>query len=142
MFEDIPETYQIIGKIGSGNSGVVYQAYHKNLKKYVVLKQIKSDIKDFVDVRAEADLLKHLHHTGLPQVLDFLTVNGDIYTVMDFIPGNSFKQYLDAGRIFPEKSVMIWMKQMCSPWTDSSNCPWGHKTGKYHVDSGGKHLSH
>ena len=114
MFEDIPETYQIIGKIGSGNSGVVYQAYHKNLKKYVVLKQIKSDIKDFVDVRAEADLLKHLHHTGLPQVLDFLTVNGDIYTVMDFIPGNSFKQYLDAGRIFPEKSVMIWMKQMCS----------------------------
>ena len=29
MFEDIPETYQIIGKIGSGNSGVVYQAYHK-----------------------------------------------------------------------------------------------------------------
>ena len=41
MFEDIPETYQIIGKIGSGNSGVVYQAYHKNLKKYVVLNKKK-----------------------------------------------------------------------------------------------------
>lgn len=33
---------------------------------------------------------------------------------MDFIPGNSIKQYLDAGRIFPEKSVINWMKQMCS----------------------------
>ena len=60
MSEGIPETYQIIGRIGGGNSGVVYKAYHTNLKKYVVLKKIRSEIKDFVDVRAEADLLKNL----------------------------------------------------------------------------------
>lgn len=114
MSEGIPETYQIIGRIGGGNSGVVYKAYHTNLKKYVVLKKIRSEIKDFVDVRAEADLLKNLRHPGLPQVLDFFEAGGEIYTVMDFIPGNSIKQYLDAGRIFPEKSVINWMKQMCS----------------------------
>ena len=114
MREDISGTYRIIGKIGGGNSGVIYKAYHKNLEKYVVLKKIRSEIKDFVDVRAEADILKHLRHPGLPQVLDFLTIDGDIYTVMDFIPGNSFKQYLDEGRTFPEKSVIIWMKQVCN----------------------------
>lgn len=114
MSEGIPETYEIIGRIGGGNSGVVYKAYHTNLKKYVVLKKIRSEIKDFVDVRAEADLLKNLRHPGLPQVLDFFEASGEIYTVMDFIPGNSIKQYLDAGRIFPEKSVINWMKQMCS----------------------------
>lgn len=107
-------TYQIIGKIGSGNSGDIYKAYHRNLGKYVILKKIKSNVKNFVNVRAEADLLKNLRHSGLPQVLDFLNVDGDIYTVMDFIAGNSFKQYLDAGRIFPEKSVRIWMKQICA----------------------------
>ena len=42
MSEGIPETYQIIGRIGGGNSGVVYKAYHTNLKKYVVLKKIRS----------------------------------------------------------------------------------------------------
>lgn len=67
MSEGIPETYQIIGRIGGGNSGVVYKAYHTNLKKYVVLKKIRSEIKDFVDVRAEADLLKIFVIRGFPR---------------------------------------------------------------------------
>ena len=33
---------------------------------------------------------------------------------MDFIPGNTFRQYLDAGNVFPEKSVIKWAKQICS----------------------------
>ena len=37
MLKHIPETYEIIGKIGSGKSGDVYKAYHKNLRTYVVL---------------------------------------------------------------------------------------------------------
>ena len=106
MNEGLPETYQIIGRIGSGNSGVIYKAYHVNLKKYVVLKQVRPEIRQFVDVRTETDILKNLRHPGLPQVLDFFEAGGEIYTVMDFIPGNSIKQYLDAGRVFPEKSVL------------------------------------
>ena len=31
---------------------------------------------------------------------------------MEFISGNSFKQYLDAGTEFQERSVIIWMKQI------------------------------
>lgn len=114
MLKNIPETYQIIGKIGSGKSGEIYKAYHKNLGKYVILKKIKTDIKDFVNNRAEVDVLKNLRHSCLPQVFDFLEVDGNVYTVMDFIPGNSFKQYLDAGRTFPEKSVIVWAKQICA----------------------------
>ena len=41
MLKHIPETYEIIGKIGSGKSGDVYKAYHKNLRTYVVLKKVK-----------------------------------------------------------------------------------------------------
>ena len=43
---DQPAPYEIIEKIGAGNSGEVYKAYHKNLKKYVVLKKIRAEIKD------------------------------------------------------------------------------------------------
>ncbi|MDO4273484.1 MAG: protein kinase [Eubacteriales bacterium] len=114
MSMDIWDTYEIIGKIGSGNTGEIYKAYHKNLGKEVVLKKIKTEVKDIVNNRGDVDVLKNLRHSCLPQVLDFLNVDGDVYTVMDYIPGNSFKQYLDAGTKFPEKSVIIWTKQICA----------------------------
>lgn len=116
MLNHISDTYEIIGKIGAGNSGEIYKAYHKNLGKMVVLKKIRSEIKNIVNIRAEVDVLKHLRHSGLPQVLDFLEVDGEIYTVMDFIEGNSFKQYLDEGRHeeFEEKWIMEWTKQLCA----------------------------
>lgn len=58
---------------GSGGGGTVYKAYHENLKKYVVVKQI-NDIrkKKYCGHRAEADILKNLRNSYLPQVYDFI----------------------------------------------------------------------
>lgn len=114
MRKCIANTYEIVAKIGSGNSGIIYKAYHKNMNKYVVLKKVRGNIKDLVNTRAEVDVLKNLKHPYLPMVENFVEDDGDIYTVMEFIPGNSFRQYLDAGTSFPEKSVIIWMKQIAS----------------------------
>lgn len=114
MLSHFSETYEIIGKIGAGNSGEIYKAYHKNLKKYVVLKKIRTEIKDVMNNRTEADVLKNFRHSCLPQVFNFLEVDGDVYTVMDYIPGNSFKEYLDSGTKFKEKSVIIWARQICA----------------------------
>ena len=77
----IPHTYRVIGKIGAGNSGEIYKAYQINLGKYVVLKKIKTEIKDFLNNRAEVDVLKNLRHSCLPQVLDFFEADWDVYTV-------------------------------------------------------------
>ena len=114
MQKYIAEKYEVIAQIGMGNSGIVYKARHKNLNKFVVLKKIKTNVVNVANNRVEADVLKNLKHTHLPQVLDFVEDSGDIYTVMEFIPGNSFKQYLDAGTAFPEKSAIIWMQQVAS----------------------------
>ena len=114
MQKYIANTYEVIAQIGMGNSGIVYKARHKNLDKFVVLKKIKANAINIADNRAEADVLKNLKHAYLPQVMDFVEDNGDIYTVMEFISGNSFKQYLDAGTVFPERSEIIWMKQVAS----------------------------
>ena len=109
---ELSSNYKIIQKIGEGNSGEVYLAIHKNLNKKVVLKKIKSEVRDFMDKRAEVDLLKNLRYSHLPQVLDFLQIDRDVYTVMDYIPGKSFKQYLDAGTVFEERDVIYWAKQI------------------------------
>ena len=114
MQKYIANTYEVIAQIGMGNSGIVYKARHRNLDKFVVLKKIKANAINIPDNRAEADVLKNLKHAYLPQVMDFVEDNGDIYTVMEFISGNSFKQYLDAGTAFPEKSEIIWRKQVAA----------------------------
>ena len=114
MQKYIANTYEVIAQIGMGNSGIVYKARHRNLDKFVVLKKIKANAINIADNRAEADVLKNLKHAYLPQVMDFVEDNGDIYTVMEFISGNSFKQYLDARTAFPEKSEIIWMKQVAA----------------------------
>ena len=114
MQKYIANTYEVIAQIGMGNSGIVYKARHRNLDKFVVLKKIKANAINIADNRAEADVLKNLKYAYLPQVMDFVEDNGDIYTVMEFISGNSFKQYLDAGTAFPEKSEIIWMKQVAA----------------------------
>ena len=67
-----------------------------------------------MNTRTEVDVLKNLKHTCLPQVFNFVEDNGSVYTVMEFIPGKSFKQYLDARTVFPERSIIIWMKKIAA----------------------------
>ena len=71
MLKHIPETYEIIGKIGSGKSGDVYKAYHKNLRTYVVLKKVKTELRNLVNNRAEVDVLKNLRHSGFLRSMTF-----------------------------------------------------------------------
>ena len=84
---ELSDTYQIIRKLGEGGGGIVYLAYHKRLRKEVVLKQIKGKRFSVADKRQEVDILKNLNHSYLPQVLDFLTIDHEVYTVMSYIPG-------------------------------------------------------
>ncbi|MBP3901696.1 MAG: protein kinase [Blautia sp.] len=113
MLRGLPDTYNIIRKLGEGGGGVVYLGYHRNLKKYVVLKKQKYVAADIAESRVEVDLLKDLKNPHLPQVLDFLDIDGSIVTVMEYIPGDSFKDYLERGVRFEERHVVAWAKELC-----------------------------
>lgn len=104
--------YRITEEIGHGSGGIVFKAYHERLKKYVVLKQLRSVSNPLVNGRNEADLLKSLHHTYLPQVYDFVEDNGEIYTVIDFIDGKNLKDYQN-GKPLPAKEVKRISLQLC-----------------------------
>lgn len=106
------ETYEVLGKIGKGGGGTVFKAYHKRLQKEVVLKKIHSNLKN-INTRTETDILKNLKHAYLPQVLDFLEVGGNTFTVMDYIQGESLKECLDEGRTFTQAEIIVWFKQLC-----------------------------
>ena len=80
--------YEILREIGTGGAGIVFLGYHLTLNKYVVVKKLKTQVREYLNIRGEADILKGLHHRYLPQVYDFLIVGDEVYTVMDYVDGH------------------------------------------------------
>lgn len=120
--------YQIIDEIGKGGVGIIYRAWHLNLQKYVVVKKIKDNYVGVLEARGEVDILKSLHHSNLPQVYDFLQVDREVYTVMEFIDGHDLKYYIDHGYHFEESALWQWLIQLCEV------LEYLHKHGILHLD--------
>lgn len=112
--EVLSDTYRIIRKLGEGSGGIVYLAYHTRLQKEVVLKEIKNTKKNIEKIRREVDILKNLKHSYLPQVLDFLELDGTYYTVMSYISGKSLQQVMDEGYTPTLQQMIRWGMQLAS----------------------------
>lgn len=109
----IAATYKIVQEIGSGGGGIVYLAHHMRLGKWVVLKADRRTLAARPEVlRREVDALKNLSHTYIPQVYDFVQENGVVYTVMDYIEGESLDKPLSRGERFSQAEVIEWGCQL------------------------------
>lgn len=113
MSEIIASTYEVIGKIGSGGGGIVYLANHLRLNKQVVLKADKRKISTPPELlRREVDVLKDLSHPYIPQVYDFFAEGEIVYTVMDYVDGESLDRPLKRGERFSQPQVIQWAIQL------------------------------
>lgn len=113
MSQIIASTYEIVRQIGAGGGGVVYLGQHLRLGKWVVLKADKRTLSAKPEaLRREVDALKNLSHTYIPQVYDFVVEDGVVYTVMDYIEGESLDKPLKRGERFPQAQVIEWGCQL------------------------------
>lgn len=113
MKEIIASTYEIIKKIGTGGGGVIYLANHLRLEKKVILKADKRKITTRPDLlRREVDILKELSHRYIPQVYDYFIEDEIVYTVIDYIEGESLDKSLKRGERFSQAQVIAWAKQI------------------------------
>ena len=113
MSQIIASTYEILQEIGSGGGGVVFLGQHLRLGKQVVLKADKRTLSAKPEVlRREVDALKNLSHTYIPQVYDFVVQDDTVYTVMDYIEGESLDKPLKRGQYFPQATVVAWACQL------------------------------
>ena len=113
MEEVSASTYRIIKKLGSGGGGNVYLADHLRLNKKVVLKADKRRITTKTALlRREADVLKNLNHPNIPKVYDFFVEDDTVYTVMDYIEGESLDRPLKRGEHFSQPQVIQWAKEL------------------------------
>lgn len=109
----LEETFDQVERIGAGGGGIVFKAYHRRLQMNVILKKIRSNQLDTVDRRRELNILKSLKHPYIPQVYDFIEFGHDVFTVMEFIEGASFAQFLSKGVKFSQTDVCKWLRQLC-----------------------------
>jgi len=113
MAEIIASTYEVLSRIGAGGGGVVYLARHLRLNTLVVLKADRRKLSTPPEaLRREVDSLKDLTHQYLPKVYDFISENGVVYTVMDYIEGESLDKPLKRGEIFSQPDVIRMADQL------------------------------
>lgn len=90
--------YEILGELGRGGMGVVYEARQIALNRTVALKMVLNGIqtgpKDLARFRAEAEAIARLHHPNIVQIYDVGDVAGCPYFVLEFVAGGSLAQHL------------------------------------------------
>jgi hypothetical protein len=93
--------YEILGELGRGGMGVVYQARHLALKRVVALKMIKAGefagATERARFKAEAEAAARLSHPNIVQIFDVDEAGGYPFCALEFVDGGSLAQKL-AGR--------------------------------------------
>lgn len=106
--------YIDIRSLGEGGMGTLFRAYRRGLGVDVVIKRVKSQYVGKLDQHAEANILKLLKHRYLPRIYDIINgSDGYFYTVMDYIPGENMKQYVEHHGPADQKDAHRWACQLC-----------------------------
>ena len=95
------EQYEILRKIGSGGSGVVYLANDTLLQRPVVMKLLKRGVQTQEQVRVtqlrEARLASAIDHPNVCAIYEVGEADDEAYIVMQYIPGKSLDKVIAEG---------------------------------------------
>ena len=90
--------YEIVGIIGSGGMGMVYEAIHLELRKRVALKTLHPEYAQVPVAQArfvrEGEAASRIRHPHVVDVTDLGTHEGVPYLVMEFLEGMDLAAYL------------------------------------------------
>jgi len=90
--------YRVLSVLGHGGMAAVYQGYQASLDRYVAIKVMRSALQDDPEFanrfKREAEVVAKLRHPNIVQMLDFGTQDSVLYMVMEYIQGQTLKEYL------------------------------------------------
>ena len=87
--------FQLEQKLGRGGYGAVYRATQLSVERDVALKLVHPHLETNEEVRQrfarEARLASRLRHPNIVRVIDFGDAEGELFLVMEFLPGPTLK---------------------------------------------------
>ena len=105
--------YEIVGEVGRGGIGVVYEAWDPKLKRRVALKRLKAGVdataEELLRIRAEAEAIAKLHHPNIVQIYD-VGEDGWPYFAMEFCSGRSLDKRLAGQPLDPRVAAELVRK--------------------------------
>ena len=112
-------TYRIVGLLDQGGMGMVFEAEHSRLRKRLVVKvlarHLVGDAHALARFNREAEIVSHLQHPNIVQVIDFdTTEQGEPYIVMELLRGESLAARLERERCLPLGEVVRIANQAAS----------------------------
>jgi tetratricopeptide (TPR) repeat protein len=94
--------YEILGELGRGGSGVVYEALHTGLKRRTAVKVLRgglaADPREAARLRGEALALARIGHPNIIQIYEVGETCGRPFLALEFAPGGSLEARLLRGR--------------------------------------------
>ena len=122
----LAETYRVVGLVGEGGMGEVYEATHDRLSGRYAVKVLLAEISNRAEIfqrfRREAEVTSGLRHPNIVQILDFnVTPEGHPYLVMEYLDG--IELAVEIGRVgaMPVARVLDLVGQIASALTAAHN---------------------
>ena len=109
--------YVIVRTLGSGTTGKVKLAVHKETQEEVAIKIIRKS--DFatkpnlqMKIHREISLMKIVSHPHLLRLLDVLESPGHLYIILEYASKGELFDYLVSKRFLKEKTAMKFFRQL------------------------------
>ncbi len=106
------DQYEVVGTLGSGNSGTVKVAYEPEFERYVAIKEFSptlvGDPYFLQRLRSDAEQLKRLDSPNCVAVYDFIETPTRAWLISEYVEGASLRRILDrSGFLSPEQALGV-----------------------------------
>ncbi len=111
------ERFEIVERVGSGGTGIVYKGLDKALQRHFALKVLNPDQatdERILRLHREAKTLCQLKHPNIVSILDFIvTESGKPVLLMELVEGRSLEEIIDEDGPLPIEETVQILLQIC-----------------------------
>ncbi len=127
--------YQVTEVLGKGAMGVVYKAFDPNIRRTVAIKTIRKELIEedrgttmLARFKNEAQAAGRLAHPGIVGVHEYGEEGDLAYIAMEYVQGNSLREYFNRGTRFEIRDVVSITAQLLDALA------YAHEQGVWHRD--------